>query len=146
MGPCCTNLLVAQSYITSVFMCRRETSRSSQWTRSHSRKGIRLELKSISKTIHILSGRGPSDKPSVMGEGRAMFIDPTTITHALEVIYIYCMVEIFYNVVLLHISSHLCIQWHYVGSLKLVMVGEFTTRKLANTTNWSLFTLEWAGS
>jgi len=53
------------------------------------------------------------------------------------------MIEIF--IMLCYCTSHLYVQWHYVGELKLNMVGEFTPRKLTNTANQGLFTLERAG-
>ena len=52
----------------------------------------------------------------------------------------YYMIEIF--IILCYYTSHPYVQWHYVGELKLEMVGEFTPRKLTNTTNQGLFTLE----
>lgn len=47
----------------------------------------------------------------------------------LDVIYVYCMVEMLYNGV--HISSQFCIWWSPMGSLKLAMVVLFM-HKLQN--------------
>ena len=44
--------------------------------------------------------------------------------------YCVCMVAVF-SAVILHISSLIHIQWCHMGSLKLTMVGVFTTQKLS---------------
>lgn len=49
------------------------------------------------------------------------------------------MVEILYSVVLLHISSQLCIQFLLDGSSKLAMARVFIPQKLANSTNQGIF-------
>ena len=51
---------------------QRERSRSGHRTRSRSKKEMRRELQSISKAIHIPSGRGLSSQLSITWVGRAM--------------------------------------------------------------------------
>ena len=43
--------------------------------------------------------------------------------------------EVLFNGVLLHTTSQLCVKCYHIGSVKLMTVGVYTPKKLANTTN-----------
>lgn len=52
----------------------------------------------------------------------------------LRLFYLFNQYEEINNGVLQHISSQLCIQWHHIGSLKVVQGAKFTPQIWANTT------------
>lgn len=62
---------------------------------------------------------------------------PHLLTNIFPTNYVLTSVETFWKGVL-YISSQLCILWHFVGSLKWVMIGVFTPEELANAMNQGL--------